>query len=310
MDTVLILLAAYNGQKYVGEMIDSIISQDYNDWHLILSDDSSSDSTFSVLEEYANKFPEKITHYKSGQKFGNAQNHFMHLLEQYNDAPYIMFCDQDDVWHSDKISKTFNKMKEIEKKTDVPAMVHTDLRVVDGDLNILDSSFMHFSKLDGSRLSLNNLLAQNVVTGCTMMINKALAKQAVQSVAKGEILMHDWWLALIASAYGQTGFLEDATIDYRQHNDNVVGAKNIRSVSYLLKKFLNKETKTLIKQTFTQAKSIYECLDGSIGEKENEILKQYAMLEKDNWFKRQYKYIKYDFYKNGIVRKIGQIIWG
>ena len=114
MSTVLILLAAYNGQKYIGEMVDSIICQDYTDWHLILSDDSSSDSTFSILEDYANKYPEKITHYKSGKKFGNAQDHFMHLLSLHNDAPYIMFCDQDDVWHKDKISKTLAKMKEIE----------------------------------------------------------------------------------------------------------------------------------------------------------------------------------------------------
>ncbi len=310
MSTVLILLATYNGEKYIKEMVESVIAQDYTDWQLILSDDCSSDSTPAILDSYAENYPEKITHYKSGKRFGNAQNHFMHLLEQHHGAPYIMFCDQDDVWHSDKISKTLAKMKEIEKNITVPAMVHTDLRVVDSNLNILDNSFMHFSKLDGNRTSLNQLLAQNVVTGCTMMINKALAKLAVRCIAKDGILMHDWWLALIASAYGQTGFLNEALIDYRQHNDNVVGAKNIRSVKYIFKKIKNDEAKKAIKQTFVQAKALYVCLGKNIEKKESEILNQYALLEQNSWFKRRYKYIKYRFFKCGAIRVIGQMIWG
>lgn len=310
MNTVYILLAAYNGQKYIGEMIDSVLSQDYTDWHLVLSDDSSSDNTFSVLESYAEKYPEKITHYKSGKRFGNAQNHFMHLLERYADAPYIMFCDQDDVWHKDKISKTLAKMKEIEKDPAVPAMVHTDLRVVDGDLNVISESFCEYSKLNGHRLKLNLLLAQNVVTGCTMMLNGALARKASQTSSGKDMLMHDWWLALIASVYGQTGFLDEATIDYRQHGDNVVGAKNIRSVGYILRKIAGNEARQAIKQTFAQAKALYDCFGDSINADEKEILKQYASLEGDGWLKRRCKYIKYGFYKCGFIRVIGQMIWG
>lgn len=310
MNTVYILLAAYNGQKYIGEMIDSILAQDYTDWHLVLSDDSSSDSTPSVLDSYAEKYPERITHYKSGKRFGNAQNHFMHLLEQYSDAPYIMFCDQDDVWHKDKISKTLAKMKETEKDPAVPAMVHTDLCVVDGQLNLLSESFCEYSKLNGHRLALNQLLAQNVVTGCTMMLNSALAQRAAQTVEEKDMLMHDWWIALIASVYGQIGFLDEATIDYRQHSDNVVGAKNIRSVGYILRKISGNEARKAIKQTFTQAKALYARFGDSIDATNKEILKQYASLENDGWFKRRCKYIKYGFYKCGFIRVFGQMIWG
>lgn len=306
----MILLAAYNGQKYIGEMVDSIIAQDYSDWHLILSDDNSSDATLKILDNYAQNYPDKITHYRSGKRFGNAQNHFMHLLEQFQEAPYIMFCDQDDIWHNDKISKTLNKMKEIEKDPAIPAMVHTDLCVVDGSLNVIDPSFMHFSKLDGNRMELCRLLVQNVVTGCTMMINRALAKQATENVAQGDILMHDWWLALIAAAYGQTGFLNEATIDYRQHGDNVVGAKNIRSMHYIINKIFGTEICVAMRNTFKQAETFEKNFNEIIPLDKAKLISAYVQLGRKNSLIRKIGYIRYGFWKIGLTRKIAQILMG
>ena len=225
---VYILLAAYNGCAYIREQIDSLLLQDHTAIKIILSDDGSSDDTLKILNEYAQKYPEKILHYRSGVRFGCAQKHFMHLLGVFQDAPYLMFCDQDDVWHTDKVRKTLAKMQKLENGEMVPTMVHTDLRVVDGDLKEISPSFWKHSNLDGSRLALNQLLVQNVVTGCTMMINRPLAQLACRSVPQ-KVLMHDWWLALLASACGRTGFLTEQTIDYRQHGNNSVGAKDVRS---------------------------------------------------------------------------------
>ena len=177
MSQVTVLLATYNGSKYIRQMIDSVLTQDHRDLRIILSDDGSKDETPAILAEYAERFPDRVVHYRSGLCFGNAQGHFMHLLEKFHDAPYIMFCDQDDVWHPDKVIKTLRKMKEIEKPG-IAALVHADLRVVDGELGEMDSSFMHYSKLRGDRLQLNKLLVQNVVTGCTVLINKTLADLA------------------------------------------------------------------------------------------------------------------------------------
>ena len=305
MSTVLILLAAYNGQKYIGEMVDSIICQDYTDWHLILSDDSSSDSTFSILEDYANKYPEKITHYKSGKKFGNAQDHFMHLLSLHNDAPYIMFCDQDDVWHKDKISKTLAKMKEIEIE-ETPALVHTDLVVVDGALNVISNSFCKHSKLNGNRLGLNQLLVQNVVTGCTLMMNNKLAKLSCNCPFPKEAIMHDWWIALICSVFGKSAFLNYSTMDYRQHGNNSVGAKNVASPSYLLERLKSRAMKKSIRNSIEQAQAFLNCFGDSIPSDKNLIINDFVKTKDASIFVKDYIYLKHHIFKCGLIRVLAQ----
>lgn len=309
MSQITVLLATYNGSKYVRQMIDSVLAQDYGDFHLVLSDDGSKDDTLQILEEYAGKYPQKVTHYRSGMRFGNAQDHFMHLLDQFHETSYIMFCDQDDYWHPDKMRKTLEKMQQIEK-AGLPAMVHTDLRVVDGDLNQMDPSFMHFSKLRGDRLALNQLLVQNVVTGCTMMINKELADLACSRMPKEPILMHDWWLALIASAMGTTGYLDEATIDYRQHGNNVVGAKNTRSVKYIANKLRENKIRTAMEQTYAQAAVFESCFADVLGAESMMVVRAYAGLCHRGFLGRRMAFVKNEFYKIGISRILGQMLFG
>lgn len=309
MEKITILLAAYNGAQYIDQMIQSIQAQTATNWRLILSDDNSEDGTPEILERYAQEDSGRIVHYRSGQRFGCAQRHFMHLLEKFHDSEYIMFCDQDDVWHADKIFKTMNKMKQIET-SGKPAMVHTDLRVVDNRLEMIDPSFMHFSKLRGDRLGLNHLLVQNVVTGCTMMINRPLAELAVVRIPRREILMHDWWLALIAAALGTTGYLNEATIDYRQHENNVVGAKNSRSVSYILNKLKSDGVRTAMQLTYQQARAFCETFADLLTERDRILVTAYASLENAEYFVRRRIFVQYSFYKIGISRIAAQMIWG
>ena len=308
MAEINILLATYNGSKFIREMVDSVLAQDCGDFHLVLSDDMSTDGTADILEEYAQKHPGRITHHRSGRRFGNAQKHFMYLLQHFHDAPYSMFCDQDDYWHPDKVSKTLEKMKEIEKPA-MPAMVPTDLRVVDGDLREMDGSFMHFSSLKGDRLQLRQLLVQNVVTGCTMMVNRELAEVACRHLPQGEILMHDWWLALIAAAMGTTGYLDTATMDYRQHGNNVVGAKKTRSVGYVLGKLKNNFVKMAIRATYLQAVEFQACFWNELDPQSRAIVSEYARLQEYSPCKRRKSIIKNRFFKIGVKRIIAQLIW-
>lgn len=309
MANVRILLATYNGSKYIREMIDSIIRQDYTDWELILSDDGSTDMTFQILETYAKSMPEKIVHYRSGVRFGNAQDHFLHLLKVFCDAPYIMFCDQDDVWHCDKITKTLSKMKEIEIDN-YPSMVHTDLCVVDENLSVIDPSFMHYSKLSGSRLRTRQLLPHNVVTGCTMMINRALAKKAAEKIPCDGVYMHDWWLALLASTCGSTGFLPESTIEYRQHGKNSVGAKNVRSLKHIVNQLLTGQMNQNMKATFDHAEAFYTCFKDSIPSEKLNLIATYVNLGHKNAVVRRFGYIRHGFWKAGFLRNISQILIG
>ena len=100
--TVEILLASYNGEAYIREQIDSILAQSDKRWHLTVSDDGSTDGTAKIIDEYVARYPERIVRYRSGIRFGNARDHFFHLMKMC-DAPYMFFCDQDDVWYPQKI---------------------------------------------------------------------------------------------------------------------------------------------------------------------------------------------------------------
>ena len=308
MSTVRILLAAYNGEKYIGQMIESILAQDFQDWQLVVSDDQSRDGTPAILEDYAKRYPDRIIHYRSGLHFGNAQGHFLHLLDRFPDAPYIMFCDQDDVWHREKVSGTLEKMKEIEEPS-VPAVVHTDLRVVDGQLREMAPSFLAYSGLSGNRLELKHLLVQNVVTGCTMMVNRPLAELANAHRPEGAVLMHDWWLAMIGAALGKTGFWDQATIDYRQHGGNTVGAKDARSLSYILKKIRNDGVRKAMEDTYDQAEVFLETFGELMTPEQRRTVADYAALKHRGPLARRVGFLKGGYYKYGLQRIAAQFLW-
>lgn len=305
---VCILLAAHNGQKFIGQMIDSVLMQDHENILLVLSDDGSEDETGRILDEYASAYPDRVVHYNSGRKFGSAQQHFMHLLTKFHDAPYIMFCDQDDVWHPDKVRKTLSKMQELEIGDNVPVMVHTDLRVVDENLREISPSFWQHSNLDGSRLALNQLLVQNVVTGCTMMINRSLAELACRSIPDRGMLMHDWWIALLASACGKTGFVPAATIDYRQHGNNTVGAKNVRSVTYLWRRITSRPMRNALRDAAGQAEAFLNCYRDLLSAEQTDLLTAFSEAQEKTLLARNGVYCRFGLVKYGIVRKIAQFL--
>lgn len=112
------------------------------------------------MQEYADRYPDRITHYRSGRRFGSAQKHFMHLLEQFGDqADYVMFCDQDDVWHPDKVRLTSGSWSRWRRTRPAGAGPHGPAgggrRAAE-----MDPSFQHYSGLDGHRLSLPQLLVR------------------------------------------------------------------------------------------------------------------------------------------------------
>ncbi len=305
---VLILLAAYKGGAFIREMVDSILRQDCQDWFLILSDDG--EDTAPILQEYADRYPDRIRHYRSGRRFGCAQKHFMHLLRRFGgEAPYCMFCDQDDVWHPDKVRKTLEAMKQAEQGTDLPVLVHTDLNVVDGALQQISPSFLAYSGLRGDRLQLNQLLMQNVVTGCTAMVNRPLAQLASRDIPEDAMLMHDWWLALLAAAKGKCVFVNEATIDYRQHGSNSVGAKNTRSAGYILRR-MRSGIRTSMEDTARQAGALLAAYPELFQGKQRAMLEDFSCIFQKNKLQRIRCYVGYGLWKNGLVRKIAQIIWG
>jgi glycosyltransferase involved in cell wall biosynthesis len=224
-NSISIIIATYNGGRYLAEQIKSIVEQSYKDWHLLIRDDGSSDNTLSVINEYTRQYPDKIKLLTDNDGNIGASQNFLRLLS-YADTEYVMFCDQDDKWLPDKIKITLDKIKVTEEKHGIsnPLLIHTDLKVADENLNVISDSFWKYQQLNPEKgKTLNRLLMQNVITGCTVMINRAL-REKIKSFPQ-QTLMYDWWIALVASAFGNIDYISQATMLYRQHRENIVGAK-------------------------------------------------------------------------------------
>ena len=302
-----ILLATYNGEKFIEQQLETIINQSYTDWKLIVRDDCSSDQTTFILQKYQQRYPDSIIIIPSIQPSGSAMNNFFMLLD-YADSEYIMFSDQDDVWKRDKISVTFAKMKELEDQygSSTPLLVHTDLCVVDESLKTINPSLFQMQDMDYKRDKLNNLLVTNIVTGCTMLFNRALLKLLVPKPKVA--VMHDMWIAMVAAAFGKIGFVNEATILYRQHGKNENGAKDINSFEYIKNKFMNLNyVREFLNLQYRQAEEFFRIYQGQLSHSQKSLLLAYSSCSKKNWLEKAFIILKYDLNKKGIVRLLGQL---
>jgi len=219
-----ILLATYNGQAYLREQINSILSQSNQDWQLIVRDDASDDNTLSIIKDYEARYSGRIKLVEDNDGHLGASLNFQRLLEK-SVSEYIMFSDQDDVWLPHKIELTLNLMKATEKDCpNKPILVHTDLKVVDSQLKtIADSMWQYEGTCPKTGNDLNKVLLQNVATGCTMMINRKA--KAVSLPIPKEAVMHDWWIVISVARHGKIVYVSDTLVLHRQHPNNVIGAK-------------------------------------------------------------------------------------
>lgn len=243
MGNIAILLSTYNGGKYVKEQIESIINQTNHDWVLYIRDDGSTDNTIEIIGDFINKY-DNIKFIKSRENLGSAKS-FMHLLKNV-EAKYYMFCDQDDIWLTNKISNSYNALLEIEndnKGTGI--LVFTDAVLVDEQLNTLKGSFMQLSKVKLQYLYSNAYLKMfNISPGCTYFFNNELKEISLNYPVS--MPMHDWWMMLQAHTFGKLKFLEGKYILYRQHDNNVIGITKI-NINFFVNKIINIK-KTLLAQ--------------------------------------------------------------
>lgn len=303
-----ILMATYNGEMYVEQQIQSILKQTYTDWRLYIRDDGSKDKTNTILKEYQLKYPEKIVLIEDEEKGLGAKLNFGRLLS-YSNSEYCMFCDQDDVWNDAKIEICLNKMKKIESKysSKMPILVNTNLKVVDNNLETINESFWDYQQIDGVNTEIGKLIVENNVTGCTMFMNKALVNKSIE--LPEECLMHDWWIALVATAIGKRAVIEDATMLYRQHNMNEVGASDAKSLLFILSKLEKDKINDSINKSIKQANKFYEMYKSELTEKDRECLYKFINIRKHNLLKRKFIAIKNKFYKSSLKRRIGYLLF-
>lgn len=276
-----ILLATYQGKTYLREQIDSILNQTYPDFKLLIRDDGSRDGTLDLLQTY----DDPRIKWVSTQGHLGAKVNFVELMRQSR-ADYIFFSDQDDVWLPHKIATMLPHLKK-----NTPLLVHTDLTIVDDKLEILANSFWKWARLYPLKsTTLNRLVMQNVVTGCSMAINRSLLEKA-RPIPKA-IVMHDWWLALVASCFGQVVPLSEPLVLYRQHGSNAIGAGSSRLQGRDSTPFEN------------QAKAFLDIYGKELKAADREVLEAYLNLKKLSYFKRCRSIVHHGLYKQGLLRNI------
>ncbi len=310
---IAILLASYKGEKYIREQIQSLLGQTITDTVILIRDDRSPDRTFEIEQEFEKAYPDKIKVWQRAKGKGGSKENFWALCEEAvkTDADYFMFCDQDDVWNPDKVEITLKRMKKVEQKNKKkPVLVHTDLEVVDQNLNSLGPSFVRYRALDAHITAINRLLVQNNVTGCTMMVNRPLLEKALKLSDISAIAMHDWWFSLVASLFGEISFVDRATIKYRQHGDNVVGATKVNTPSFILQRLKGKNhIHEVFHLSSTQAQELLRIYGDELTDRQKPYIQAMAGLEKKNKIARIYTVLHYHMLKQGIVQVIGELLF-
>lgn len=222
---IAILLATYNGARWLPEQLDSLLAQQGVSLHVLVRDDGSTDGTPQLLTEYDLAHPGTFSILpQDGLRLG-PRGTFAALLEHALDHPRrfnrFMFCDQDDVWFPQKAATLLAALEALPGSG--PRLAHADARVVDQDLEPIAASFWQRARIDPNGIDIRRLLLQNVVMGHCALFDRALAERAVP--IPPQAYMHDWWLALTASAFGSITAVREPLSLYRQHGANVEGSR-------------------------------------------------------------------------------------
>ena len=299
-----ILLATYNGEKYVAEQIESILNQTYQNFNLIISDDCSKDSTPEILKEYAKKDKRIILHIQP-QNLGVVKN-IEFLLKQVTSNLY-MLSDQDDVWLKEKVKKSVETLQK--ENAD---LAFGDLEVVDQNLNTMYPSFGDFMLLNKKiKKYINSYKVNylyNCVTGCTIISKKEFIEKILPLPTKSKFLIHDHWIGLMVGINGKLAYMPEKYIKYRQHGNNQVGTNKIshgfKTIEQVRELFIN--VKLGVFGTYVENN---EKFPKDIQKLNTEALEYFKMIEKKknfnfrkwNIFHKLYKTESFKYYAMNFV---------
>lgn len=209
-----VVIASYNGEKYLEQQLDSILSQTLAPAELIVCDDCSSDGTVFILEKYQEKG--LLTYVRNDRQLGLIGN-FKKAVALAEETNYVALSDQDDQWLPDKLQRSADLIKTMNQQ--LPAMVYTDLMLIDQNDKVLNHSFRNELGQDKYQHTLQTLLFGNFVNGCTIIMNPALRCFFAKTPDKVK-LNHDGWIALAAFTFGEAKQIAYPLVKYRKHNSN------------------------------------------------------------------------------------------
>ena len=302
---VTIVLATYNGEAYLREQLDSILNQSFVDYQLLIGDDCSTDDTVKIIEEYQLKY-KNIYLLCNLKSLGHVLN-FENLITQV-DKGYIALCDQDDIWHKDKLLEAINSLESFSDST-IPRLFHSDLLGIDSNNTTLyDSFFLKRGYAFSQKRSIDILLGRSGIMGNTMVFNQAL-KEKILPFPK-DLIVHDYWIALVNEFVGKRITSHKSLVKYRIHDSNT--SKTLRTLtknrflrSNIILPYHNIQREKVLeefRERFTFKNEDLEILN---------VFLEYLYFKKNKLFLISLV-SKYDFFRLGFGYKLklyGAILW-
>ena len=215
--TIAILLSVYNGEKYLQAQLDSLVAQTHRNWILLWRDDGSSDGGRRILQHFAEEIGhDRCIELTDTQRHVGATRSFLTLLNAAAEYELISFCDQDDIWHAEKLERAVHQLATVPAA--VPALYCARKIVVDAELRLIRES-PRFRRVP----RFADALAGNIASGCTTVLNRAAADW-INKLGPPEPSFHDWWCYIgVAAAGGRIIADNMPVMRYRQHDGNAIG---------------------------------------------------------------------------------------
>ena len=306
-----VLLTAFNGEAHLPELLDSLRSQTDPDFIVLMQDDGSSDDTPILLKEAAARDERFAFGAEQGKHLGAAGN-FISLIRQ-TDADYTLLCDQDDIWEPEKLSVLKQALQDLESRygSNLPLLVHSDCSLIGESGDQIGSSFFRHQGWDPGAVTLQQLLVQNNVTGCTLIMNRPLRVLIASHARARDLFMHDWFIALTAASFGHIAFVGQPLTRYRQHTANVIGASSrsllVRGIAALRDR---KNAKRRILLTYTHTKVFRKLYGSELPAAAQDTVDAYLATERMKKIPRVLAVRRMGCVMQSPVTRLGQILFG
>lgn len=217
---IAVLLGTFQGETFLAEQLDSIQAQSFSNWVVFAQDDYSQDSTFSILENYAKQWNNKLFYYRNNKRRGFLNNFLSLLCDKKIVADLYAFSDQDDIWERNKLQRAVDWLHGL--SNDIPVLYCSRTFMADQHGNPIG-----YSKLFKKPAGFANALVQTMGGGNTMVFNHATKRILEEIGDEIEIVSHDWWVyILVTGCGGQVFYDSQPSLRYRQHKNNVLGTNN------------------------------------------------------------------------------------
>lgn len=281
MEKIDILLATYNGERYIQSQIYSILTQTLTNWQLIIHDDGSTDGTIEKIREIQ-KLDDRILIVEDNIICGGAANNFLHLLKNAT-SDYVIFCDQDDIWFESKLQVLYDSIQSEPKAAAVycNAYGYNGTHITSNQVSLFERDSLS-----------NSLFLNSGVQGCSLLFNRPLIEMLLDFPSF--IVMHDHYITMGAVSFGKLKYIDLSLMLYRQHDQNVTGNIAV-SFSDRIRSFFNRANTIIDRKHYEANKSFYNKFEDKFTLQQQEIFRAYLQFPEMSFMQKVSTLLKYDF---------------